>query len=270
MSLAWNLKILISTLLLPPGNGLLLIALAGAWRRRRWAFALAACGGALLLAQSLPFVAGRLIATLEEQNPPLATTRPAADAIVILGSGLLTAAAEYGGDTANERTLLRTRYGATLARRYGLPVLVSGGRLPPTRRTEAEVMAGILQDEFGVAVRWQEAASMDTAENAVFSAAMLKAAGIRRVLLVTQAFHMPRARRFFEQAGLTVVPAPTAFAGRPGTSWQFADFLPQAAALHRSYYALHEWLGLAWMALSPKRCDQFSGVCPPENPDTRP
>jgi uncharacterized SAM-binding protein YcdF (DUF218 family) len=252
MSLAWTLKILISTLLLPPGNGLALLCIAGIFRRRRWAFGLAAAATMLSIAQCLPAVADRLIASLEKQSATLAptATKPEAGAIVILGSGLNTDATEYGGDTANDRTLIRTRYGATLARRYELPVLVTGGRPPRASRAEADVMAGILQDEFGVAVRWQETASMDTAENAAFSASILKAAGIHRIVLVTHAFHMPRARRLFEQAGLEVIPAPTAYFSHPHFDWQVSDFLPQAKALHTSYYALHEWLGLAWMALT--------------------
>lgn len=250
MSLGLTLKFLFSALLLPPGNGLLLLCLAGAFRRRRWAFGLAACGTTLLMAQCLPPVADLLIASLESQTTALTGTKPEAGAIVILGSGLVTDAPEYGGDTASERTLIRTRYGAMLARQYGLPVLVTGGRPQQASRSEAEVMAGILQDEFGVAVRWQETASQDTAENAAFSAAILKAAGIRRIALVTQAFHMPRARRLFEQAGLQVIEAPTGFMSHQKFAWQAVEFLPHAYALRTSYYALHEWLGLAWIALT--------------------
>ena len=250
MSLALTLKFLFSALLLPPGNGLLLLCLAGAFRRRRWAFGLAALGSALLMAQCLPPVADLLIASLENQTTAMTVTRPEAGAIVILGSGLVSDAPEYGGDTATDRSLLRTRYGAMLARQYGLPVLVTGGRPQQASRSEAEVMAGILQNEFGVAVRWQETASQDTAENAAFSAAILKAAGIRRIVLVTQAFHMPRARRLFERAGLQVIEAPTGFISHQKFAWQALECLPHAYALHISYYALHEWLGLAWISLT--------------------
>ena len=251
MSLAWALKILFTTLLLPPGNGLLLLCLAGLFRRRRWAFGLAASGTALLIAQCMPPVADCLIASLERQSTALMNTNPEAGAIVVLGSGLVTDAPEYGGDdTASERTLIRTRYGAALARQLALPVLVSGGRPVNASRSEAEVMADILDKEFGVSVRWQETESNDTAENAAFSAAILKAAGIHRVLLVTQAFHMPRAKRRFEQAGLEVIPAPTAFISHQTFDWQPREWLPQAYALRTSYYALHEWLGLAWISLT--------------------
>ena len=80
--------------------------------------------------------------------------------------------------------------------------------------------------------------------------AILSSRRIRRVVLVTQAFHMPRARQLFEAAGLEVIPAPTDFKGPGDGPLAFYDFLPQARAMQTSYYALHEWLGLAWMALA--------------------
>ncbi len=245
---AWLLKNLLATLLLPPANGLLLLALAGLFRRRRWAGAIAAVGALLLLAQSLPPVAGWLNATLEERAGRVFSEPQGAGAIVILGSGLIDAA-EYGGETLSQRSLVRARYGALLARRHGLPVLVSGGRPVNARHSEADVIGEALEREFGVAVRWRESASRDTADNAVLSAKLLRAAGIRRIVLVTQAFHMPRARRLFAAAGLEVVPAPTELRDRHAWPESVLEWLPQAGALQASYYALHEWLGIAWLDL---------------------
>jgi hypothetical protein len=133
MSIAWVLKTLFGTLLLPPGNGLLLLAVAAIFRRRRWAFGLALSAGLLLLAQSTPIVAQALIASLEREAGPVVSETQGAGAIVVLGSGLNLDAAEYGGDTANERTLVRLRYGAYLARHLDLPLLVTGGT--PLRAT---------------------------------------------------------------------------------------------------------------------------------------
>lgn len=252
MTLAWTLKTLISALLLPPGNALALLCLAGFFRRRRWAFGLAVVATFLALAQCTPSISEWLIATLENKSAVITpdAPKPKADAIVILGSGVATDAMEYGNDTANERTLIRTRYGATLARRYDMPVLVTGGQLPDTEASEADIMTGILRNEFGVEVRWQEAGSMDTAGNAALSASILKAAGVRSIVLVTHAFHMPRAKLLFERAGLEVIPAPTAFFSHAPFKGMLTDFLPQPKALQISYYALHEWLGMAWISLT--------------------
>ena len=249
MTTAWLLKNLIGTAFLPPTNALLLLALAGICRKRRWAFGLAMFAGLSMLAQSLPPVANALMATLEAQAGPVPGEPGKAQAIVVLGSGLSINAIEYGGDTANDRSLIRLRYGAVLARRWHLPVLVTGGTPLNADRSEADTMSDILEQEFGVPVRWRETQSMDTADNAVMSAKLLKAAGIRRIVLVTQAFHMPRARRLFEAAGLEVVPAPTDFKGRKTWPLSPFDWLPQARALHNSYYALHECLGIAWFEL---------------------
>lgn len=250
MSSVFLFKNLLGTLLLPPTNGLLLLLVAALFRRRRWAFGLALIGGTLLFLQSLPIVANNLIGTLEARAGGVFVSAQGAQAIVVLGSGLRRDAPEYGSDTVNERSLVRLRYGATLARQLQLPVLIAGGVPPLASRAEADVMAAIAEREFGVPVRWKESESRDTADNARMSARILKAASIRRIVLVTQAFHMPRARQLFEAAGLEVIPAPTDFKGPGEGPLEVFDFLPQARAIQTSYYALHEWLGLAWMSLA--------------------
>jgi len=252
MSSVFLFKNLLGTLLLPPTNGLLLLLVAALFRRRRWAFGLALIGGVLLFLQSLPIVASNLIAALEAQAGGVFVSAQGARAIVVLGSGLRRDAPEYGSDTVNERSLVRLRYGATLARRLQLPVLIAGGVPLHASRSEADVMAAIAEREFGVPVRWKESESRDTADNARMSAQILEPAGIRRVVLVTQAFHMPRARQLFEGAGLEVIPAPTDFKGLGDGPLEVFDFLPQPRALQTSYYALHEWLGLAWISLAAK------------------
>ena len=250
MSVAWVIKSWLAALLLPPGNGLALLGLAALYRRRRWAFGLAMFGGLLLLLQSLPLVGSGLMGTLEDRAGAWQPDTAGAQAIVVLGSGLVRPVAEFGGETATDRTLIRLRRGAQLARDTQLPVLVSGGRPLRAENSEAAVMADILQREFGVPVRWREEGSLDTAGNARHSAAILRQAGITRVLLVTQAFHMPRARLLFEAAGLQVVPAPAHFVSKTGGGFATGDLLPSASALHHSFYALHEWLGIAWARLS--------------------
>lgn len=248
--LAWLLKTMLSVLLLPPGNGLALLGLAALKRRRRWAFGMALAGGFLLFLQSLPLVGTALMGTLEARAGAWSPDTAGAQAIVVLGSGLIRPVAEFGGETATDRTLIRIRRGAQLARATHLPVLVSGGHPLHAEQSEAAVMANILEHELGVAVRWQEDVSLDTAGNARESARLLGQDGVRRILLVTQAFHMPRARLLFEAQGLQVIPAPAHFLARNGGGFEASSLLPTASALHNSYYALHEWLGIAWAYLA--------------------
>ena len=73
-------------------------------------------------------------------------------------------------------------------------------------------------------------------------------AGIR-VLLVTSAFHMPRAQAQFARAGFEVMPYPVDFRTEAGRRPSLLDWLPQASALEDSSLALREWIGRAWMAV---------------------
>lgn len=243
------LRYFVKQLILPPG-GLLLLLLAGWWLRRRFPRLAAGCfllGFAGLWVMSMP-LAVEWAARLLEREAPLAQTEwPAlagrAEAIVVLGAGRDVADPGWGGDQPSLLAVERMRYAARLAGASGLPVLTSGGLhfgvLPPS---EAALMAEGLAADFGVAVRWREESSRTTWENAVESAAILKAAGVRRVVLVTQAYHMPRARWCFERQGLEVIAAPMGFMGtpnaRPGGGW-----LPESRAFWQSSLLLNEVAG---------------------------
>jgi uncharacterized SAM-binding protein YcdF (DUF218 family) len=134
-----------------------------------------------------------------------------------------------------------TLIGLYLALVAPLPLLASGGIPRHGLPSLAAMMARAAKAEFGVAVRWQEDKSADTRENASFSATLLKADGVRTVLLVTSAWHLPRAVACFEAEGLRVVPAPTGFRAPPGD--RVTDWLPHWHGLRDSGLALHEWVG---------------------------
>jgi uncharacterized SAM-binding protein YcdF (DUF218 family) len=147
-------------------------------------------------------------------------------------------------------TLERVRYGAWLHRHSGLPILVTGGKVfDTTQPAEAELIQQILTKEFQVPVRWIETGSRNSWENAAFSQPLLKDAGINRIYLVTQAWHMPRARMVFEAVGLQVLPAPTGFLHDDGDAPLLLDFLPNSDALMTNYYIAHELIGIVWYRL---------------------
>lgn len=260
MSASWVFNTVIGTILLPPFNMILLcaIGLLVARRRPRLGWAISALGLLLLTALCTGFVASKLGAPLENRNPPLATPASLdAEAIVILAGGRLSEAPEYGGaDVPKLITLGRMRYGAYLQRASGLPLLVSGGSPDGKAEGEATLMARVLQDEMGVPVRWIEDGSDNTAQNAEFSARMLRQAGVKKIALVTDALHMPRARRAFEEHGLTVQAAPTVFLFRG--EYSFSSFLPSIRGIDLSYYALHEWLGMLWYQLHGQKPPTFT------------
>lgn len=249
MPLSVLVSALASTLLLPPVSPLLL-ALAGvllrrhAPRWRRFGLLLIVLGVATLLVLSTRAGSLLLIAPLENSYPVLRSPGQA-QAIVILGSGRIDRAPEYGGlDDANAIGMKRLQYGAYLHRQSGLPILVTGGNPDGSPESEAAVMARTLERDFAVPVRWQEGRSNTTYDNATLSAAMLKEAGVSRILLVTDSLHMPRAMQAFATTGLQVQAAPTVFAGQART--RVTDYLPNAASLQLASYALREWIGQLW------------------------
>ncbi len=237
------LKKLLTALAIPPLSLILLAGLGVFLTRRhprcgRW---LAGLSLAVLAALSIPAISIALMRTLQPHPPVSAEQLARAQAIVIVGGGVYHGAPEYGGDTVSRSSLERIRYGTLLQKQSGLPILVSGGA-PFGGRPEAEAMKETIERELGGKVRWSENRSRDTGENASLSAATLWPAHIKRIVLVSHAWHLPRAVPLFEKQGLEVIPAPTVFANWPEFSAEW--FLPSAEALLRSSLALHEWLGI--------------------------
>jgi uncharacterized SAM-binding protein YcdF (DUF218 family) len=244
-----QLKTRLRELVLPP-TSLLLLGFLGLWlwhRRPRVARALLSIALASLWLLSIPQVANRLVLAtqrypaLELRTAPQAQAgaQTGAQAIVIIGGGGQRAfAPEYGGPAAGAVLLERLAYGAYLARRTGLPVLVSGHQI------EAVAMRATLERNFDIMPRWYEDQAYDTFENARNSARLLRADGIDRVLLVSDTVHLWRAAQEFRAAGIQVVPAPVTVAvpGGPEPGW-WLSWLPEPEALRRSYGAIYELLG---------------------------
>lgn len=251
-------KPLLGLLLLPPVPLLLLAALGGLWLpRRRWLGGLS-LGLALLGLWALCTLAvGRaLVEQLTTPPPALDAVQRAGlvgaprTAIVVLGAGRRLMAPEYGAPDLKPMALERLRYGLWLARQTRLPMLYSGGvgYGSPPGPTEAEIMAQVALRDFGQRPRWLEDRSRDTNENASFTVALLRAEGIRRIVLVTHDFHQRRALAGFERAlkdnpGPTIdlLPAPLGMA--PPREMRPLDFLPTGEGFALSRLALHEWLG---------------------------
>lgn len=243
------IKAVVKAVVLPPAGPLLvvLVGLALVRRRPRAGRALAALGAVTLLLLSIPVVSALLTHALD-RAPPFDPAHPGnAQAIVILGGGTRDHAPEFGGATLSTLTLERIRYGARVARATGLPVLVSGGSIAQ-RPAEALLMRRALDEEYGVAVRWVETRSRNTHENAVESARILKANGIDRVILIVHSFDVARVTAEFAAAGIAGIAAPT-YVPSPRPT-RFADFLPTAAGLQQSYYAIYEMLALALFRLT--------------------
>ncbi len=260
------------SLLLPPAAPLLLVAigLASSVRRPRVGRVLASIGLVLAVLTSSQVVGQWLIGLIErdagrapdERELRAMLARPdAPTAIVILAGGTRFDRRERPDpEWPNPRTTERVLHGAWVAQVTRLPVLVSGGRPQADRSAEAVLMKRMLELRLATPVRWVEDRSRDTEGNARESAKLLLP-GHRRILLVTHAYHMPRARASFERAGLQPVPVPHGFLGTPDPAGVFG-WLPSAQGSNVNWLAAHEGVGGLWYRLRA----QFAGASPKLDP----
>nr|WP_255494857.1 YdcF family protein [Luteibacter sp. Sphag1AF] len=228
----------IAGLLTHPGTQamlLLLLALAlAALRRVRAASVFTGVALTWLWIASSPAFALWLQNGLALWPPKAADAYATADAIVVLGGGVLPdAVADSPDDEAAQTT--RLGFGLQLYRAARAPVmLLSGG-------DQARHMARDLENQ-GVPARslLLEDTSANTHENAANSAGILRQHGMETVLLVTTDIHMPRAAASFAHAGIRVIPAPTP---DPGLA-SHAKWWPNRAALTLSARCLREHVGI--------------------------
>lgn len=240
---------IIRTLVVPPALPILILffGLLAMKKRPRAGVRAAWAGLALLYLCSISPVSSRLIGAVEMAPAPGGPVWTGAGAIVVLSAGVDRDAVEYGGETVDAASLVRVRYAAKLHRETGLPLLVTGGRMPLTDGSIAAAMKTTLERDFAVPVTWVEDRAQTTAENAAYSAELLKPAGITKIVLISEAYHLARSIPVFVAAGLEVIPAPTAV--RSDFRWHSAVLIPNAAALRDSYFALHEMIGRIWYRL---------------------
>lgn len=126
-----------------------------------------------------------------------------AEAIVVLGAGV------WPGGVLSDNSMRRALQGILLQRKGLAPLLIFSGPPRDEGPAESEIRAKLAQD-LGISpgVILTEVEARTTREEAVRSGMLLQERGLRRILLVTDAHHMVRARVLFEQAGFEVLPAP--------------------------------------------------------------
>ncbi len=220
-----------------------------AWRLRRKSRGLAGMTwllAALMYVLSIQPVSEALLRPLEYRHPlPLQVE---GDSIILLGGGSMADVpmpegwVGQVGDVPAQRII-----GAyALHRRTGWPVVTSGGEVYRGDGREAVVMRDILVS-LGMAPDKiiLEDRSLNTTENAIFSAEIMKQRGLSRPVLVTSAFHMARSVEEFQQAGVVATPYPVGYYVPRGSYWNATSWVPSGAALRGTGIALKEYLGLA-------------------------
>jgi len=236
---------------LPVGITLILLGAGLALRRR----ALAIAAAAVLWVCSMPIVSGGLGRMIEggAVRVPAASV-PVADAIVVLSTGRSTAPGP--GAVSEWQDADRFFGGLELLEAGRAPVIVfTGGAVAwqPGAPLEGDVLSaqaramGVLPERI-----LTTGTIFNTAEEATMVSALLRQRqqGVPRIILVTSAFHMKRAQRLFEQAGLSVIAFPVDFAGGAG-GMGVLGVLPTAYALADTHAALREFYGRAYYRFKP-------------------
>ena len=241
--------------LIPP-NLFILLAMIGvtlAWRRRGAGLALATAAMACLYLSSMPIVGVALLRSVEKLAgaiPMLPISAPPG-AIIVLSGDFRPASSADGKDIVGPITLQRLAAAVSEARRRNLPILVSGGRLEQADDSLAGMMADSLETQFKMSAKWREERSLTTYQNALYSAEILRRAGVASAFVVTNPWHMARALLSFYSVGYPVKALPIPEGHRLDSSPSI--FLPQVPALLDSYYALHELIGLIWYEFRYRR-----------------
>lgn len=245
-------RALIKLVVLPPGSILLVLGLGLVLHRRRIGRILLAAGIASLYLLSSPAVVMPMAALIESAPAPstVQIRQSGAQAILVFMAGLRQGNPELSGaDALSALSLQRLDHAASLHRQTGLPIIVSGGSVDGRSTPLAQLGASWLRGQAGIRPLALESASHDTWENALFSKRLLDRRDIQRVLLVTHAFHMPRALWSARAAGIDAVATPFGFVHIPEPyrpQRRASDWLPRASTLEESFLLLHEALGLAW------------------------
>jgi uncharacterized SAM-binding protein YcdF (DUF218 family) len=202
-----------------------------------------------------------LILPLEDRFPPWDPSRGAPDGIVVLGGSIIPGvAAARGDDSSLNDTAERITAAVELARKYpDARIIFSGGNASFSANLQAEaavafrllVALGVAPDRITA-----EDQSRNTIENAVFSRLIAQPQPGQRWLLVTSAFHMPRAMGVFRAAGFPVEAYPVDYRTH-GPSDAMRGFPSVAFGLAQVDYAMHEWAGLLAYRLTGKTDELF-------------
>ncbi|HDR1931308.1 TPA: YdcF family protein [Pasteurella multocida] len=241
----FGLTKLITVVILPPFNVLILWLLSllfSVLHYKKLSRLCALLGLTILSIFSLPYTSHKLEDSLVIEDKLSLADYQQAQAIVLLGGGLRDSKELYDKLTVSAIPLERVRYAAYLQKQTQLPLLITGSS--PKGISEAQIMANELNTFFSVPTTWVESKARTTKENALFSREILEKEGIKRVIVVTNQWHMQRAKLLFEQQGFEVLPASVGHGISPQSyGLNVMYFIPQAGALNKNMLLLKEWLG---------------------------
>ena len=206
-----------------------------------------------------------LIIPLEQRFPPWDDTRGAPDGIVVLGGAITPEVSAARNEVALNEAAERITAAVALARRYpDARIVYSGGSGALLYAEGSEAVSAVrIFEGLGLpqARVIAEEQSRNTVENAVFSMLLVMPQPGERWLLVTSAYHMPRAMGVFRQAGFPVEAYPVDWRTR-GPQDALRPFSTLGSGLERADTAAREWIGLLVYWLTGRSSSLFPG--PPQ------
>jgi len=215
--------------------------------KKRW---LAVVAVMILCISSLPIVGDSLLKTLEDRFPKVEVEDcPTADAIVVL-SGILHKSRSKTGALEWAEGVDRFEQGILLMKAGKAPLLIfTGGRLPWANQqlTEGQELrsASIARGIPAASIVVTEEVG-NTADEAKAVRHIAEERKLQRIILVTTAWHMPRAEYLFRTRGVPVIAFPTDYYTRYNDPFTLLDFLPQSGALGNTEVTLRETYGLLY------------------------
>ncbi len=224
------------------------------FRRSRWIFMPIKLAFILLMTAGNTRVSNELLKSLEWQNLSVGEL-PQAEAIVVLGGATRSISPPRTMPDLSDRGD-RILYAAKLFKEGKAPLIIlSGGRIEwlGGGASEAQDMAKILSSmDIPPEAIVLESNSFNTRENAVNTQKILQARGIKRILLVTSAFHMPRSLLIFQRLGMKPIPAPTDFMvsrqelaeSNYSRESRILSLIPDSTHLDKTTTAIKEYIGI--------------------------
>ncbi|MDQ0455448.1 YdcF family protein [Rhizobium paknamense] len=208
----------------------------------------------ILLFTTLYTTAGPVaLQVLEARFPKPVRDPESVSCMIVLGGAFETEVTTVRGGIELNQAADRFVEALRLARAYPqAKILVSGGDGSLSGDYEGDaVVAKRFFETFGIGAERlvQETRSRNTFENVENSKDLLAAQGLHDCLLITSAFHMPRAMGLMRRAGLSVTPWPTDFRTR-GNERLALDFTQPTLNAQQTATAVREWIGLVGYYLS--------------------
>jgi uncharacterized SAM-binding protein YcdF (DUF218 family) len=203
---------------------------------------------AWLLIISTGFLPNLLISSLENEHEPFMLHQIADTSeinILVLGASHTADPKLSANKQLTSNALGRLVEGIRI---HGLlpnsKLILSGGLGTETSAT-AEVMK---QTALMLGVKREDIITLATTENTADEAQQYKQLDSKRqqLVLVTEAYHMPRSMKIFEKAGLSPIPAPSNYLYKRGEKIEISKWLPNANNIYKMEVVVHEYVGMGW------------------------